>query len=143
MQKLQYYNEDSVDTSTKVRLNYYNFDQGARGEEFQYVFDITPCFPPEAIFDFRIAFPVDVASVETSGNVKDLVDQVREEIEVAAKVTPIRVQNVMVRDWCIKPKICYDPFNLFVRSISPMTTCTQWPPWWTFLLAYLDSTCEF
>merc|ERR550517_2438960 len=48
------------------------------------------------MFDFRIGFPVDTDAVQTKDNIKDLVQQVRQEIEVAAQVTPIRVQNVMV-----------------------------------------------
>ena len=80
-----------MDTSQKVRLNYYNFDKGGKWEEFQYVFDITPCFSPEHMLDFRVAFPV-----ETDNNIKDLVQQVRQEIQIAAQITPIRVQNVMV-----------------------------------------------
>ena len=92
----QSYHQDVMDTSQKVRLNYYNFDEGGKGEEFQYVFDITPCFSPEHMFDFRVAFPVDTSTVETDNNIKDLVQQVRQEIQIAAQITPIRVQNVMV-----------------------------------------------
>ena len=71
-------------------------EEGGKGEEFQYVFDITPCFSPEHMFDFRVAFPVDTSTVETDNNIKDLVQQVRQEIQIAAQITPIRVQNVMV-----------------------------------------------
>ena len=76
-------------------MNIFNFGFDGKGEAFEYVFDITPCFTSDQMVDFRIAFPVDYtkASVE---NKRDLVLQVRDNIQSYGDVSPLRVQNVIV-----------------------------------------------
>ena len=96
------------DPKKHLKTNIYDFGEGGKGEDFQYVFDITPCFPVDdgKTFDFRIRFPVDVSRIWTN-QTKRLVKQMRDQLEFGAGVSPMRLQNVIVSSIVHKSKRKY------------------------------------